>query len=44
MNTESNVYHCAGDRWYGKTKQGAFMSEAEAKARGARPDQGKGCG
>ena len=44
LNTTSNVYHCAGDRWYGKTKEGAFMSEAQAKAKGARPDNGNGCG
>jgi hypothetical protein len=33
VNTESRVYH-KGGRWYGKTKQGKFMSEAEAKAAG----------
>jgi len=31
VNTESGVYH-KGGRWYGKTKQGKFMTEAEAKA------------
>jgi len=33
VNTESGVYHKNG-RWYGKTKQGKFMTEAEAKAAG----------
>jgi len=33
VNTESGVYHRSG-RWYGKTKQGKFMTEAEAKAAG----------
>lgn len=33
VNTESGVYH-KGGRWYGKTKQGKFMTEAEAKAAG----------
>lgn len=44
VNTESNVYHCAGTKFYGKTKAGKYMTEAQAKAAGAHPDHGKGCG
>jgi hypothetical protein len=37
VNTATGVYHYYGTRWYGKTKQGKFMSEADAKASGERP-------
>ena len=43
LNTASNVYHCSGSRYYGTTKAGAYMTEAEAKAKGGRPDHGKPC-
>ena len=43
VNGSSKVYHCASDRWYGKTKNGAYMSEADAVAKGNRPDHGKTC-
>jgi hypothetical protein len=43
VNTDSNVYHCYGTTYYGKTKAGSYMSEADAKAKGARPDHGKPC-
>jgi hypothetical protein len=43
VNTASNVYHCPGARYYGTTKAGAYMTEDEAKAKGARPDHGKPC-
>jgi hypothetical protein len=38
VNTESRVYH-KGGRWYGKTKAGKFMTEAEAKAAGYKSAQ-----
>jgi hypothetical protein len=43
VNSSSKVYHCSGDRWYGKTKAGAYMTESEAVAQGNRPDHGKAC-
>lgn len=43
VNTASNVYHCPGTKYYGTTKAGAYMTEDQAKAKGARADAGKPC-
>ena len=36
VNLESKIFHLEGDRWYGKTKHGKFMTEADAIAAGYR--------
>ena len=43
VNSSSKVYHCEKDEWYGKTKQGEYLTEAQAKASGARAARGKEC-
>ncbi len=43
VNTTSNVYHCPGDRYYGKTKAGKYVTESAALAEGDKPDAGKKC-
>ena len=43
VNSASKVYHCSTDKWYGKTKQGSYMSEADAKAQGNHADHNKPC-
>ena len=37
VNTPTRIYHYPGTRWYGRTKQGAFVCEKEAKKAGMRP-------
>ena len=39
VNTESHVYHREGSRWYGRTKKGKYMSEADAIKEGDHADK-----
>jgi hypothetical protein len=36
VNTETYVYHKEGSRFYGKTKKGKYVSEADAIKKGDR--------
>ena len=42
-NDTSKVYHCETDKYYGKTKHGEYMTEADAKAKGFHAEHGKVC-
>ena len=37
VNTDTRVYHKRGTRWYGKTKHGKYMLEADAIKAGYKP-------
>ncbi len=37
LNTATGIYHFDGERWYGRTKHGAFVCQREANAAGDRP-------
>ena len=39
VNTETHVYHKEGSKWYGKTKNGKYLSEADAVKGGYRPEK-----
>ena len=43
VNSASKVYHCEGGKYYGKTKKGEYMAEADAKAKGFHGVGGKSC-
>ena len=43
VNEGTKIYHCQGDRYYGKTKAGKYLSEADAKAAGAHGANNKTC-
>jgi hypothetical protein len=39
VNTETHVYHKEGSRWYGKTKNGKYVSEQDAIKEGDHADK-----
>ncbi len=43
VNTHSKIYHCEGSKFYGKTKEGEYMTEADAQAKGFVANRKKIC-
>ncbi len=43
VNLDSGVYHCPGTTYYGNTTRGSYLTEAEARSRGFRPNGGRPC-
>ena len=43
VNKDSKVYHCPASIYYGKTRNGEFMEEAQARGYGNRASEGQGC-
>ena len=39
LNIPSGIYHYKGERWYGRTKHGAYACEREAIAAGDRASE-----
>ena len=44
VNTETKVFHRQGDQWYGKTKKGKYMTEADATKAGYHDSKEKSKG
>jgi len=42
VNLDTKIYHREGDRWYGRTVHGRYMTEAEAVRQGDRVSHQKG--
>jgi len=43
VNKNTHAYLCPADSWYGKTRNGEYMSEWNARALGYRPKHNKEC-
>lgn len=43
VNSKSKTYHCQGTKYYGKTNEGSYITEAAAKIAGNHADHGKAC-
>ncbi len=43
VNTRSKIYHCEGSKFYGNTKEGEYMTEAQAQAQGYNANRKKVC-
>ena len=43
VNRDTKVYHCPASLYYGKTRNGEFMEEAQARGFGIRAVEGQGC-